>query len=229
MIKMYFGLPGSGKTTLAVKHAYDAIKSEKYPRGVYSNFPIDIKGVTLIKNDDIGKYDLDYALILIDEASVYADNRGFKNFDKYKIDYFLLHRHHHNDINLYTQGYNAVDKKIRSVTDRLYWIRKLPFRRWITKAYRIPYGIGFTATSENGHSAEYGDICEGYRKPSMLSRLFAEKCVRRRYYKYFDSWDCQSFETLPNSRTQGKIKIRSSLFVRVTNFVKTLKQSGKAS
>lgn len=193
MIKYFFGLQGSGKTTLAVAIAIKALKAGRYSK-VYSNFPIDYPGIYLIQNDWIGTYDMSDSLILIDEATLYADNRDYAKFGKARTQFFMLHRHYHCDVFLFAQGYNAVDKKIRSITDRLYWVYKPRFLfRGITKAVRVPYGLGFTSDDDE----EYGDITEGYKKPNILRRIFAQRCIRRKWYKYFDSWDAPPLPPIP--------------------------------
>ena len=125
MISMYFGVPGVGKTTLLAKIAKKNLKRYQH---VYSNVHLKIPGVTYITDDCIGTYDLHDCLILIDEASIFADNRDYKSFNKNgtRLEYFLTHRHYHADIILFTQGYNAVDKKLRTLTVNLYYMQK-PF------------------------------------------------------------------------------------------------------
>lgn len=90
-VELYFGLPGCGKTTLMVAKALKAVKSSRY-RNVYCNVRISVFGVTYIDNDCIGRYDLADCLLLIDEATLFADNRAHKDFSRDKIEYFLLHR-----------------------------------------------------------------------------------------------------------------------------------------
>lgn len=140
-ISMKFGLPGCGKTTLMVFDALEGVKSGKY-QNVYCNVPISVPGVTHIDNSCIGRYNLHDGLLLIDEATVFADSREFKTFTKDKVEYFLLHRHFNVDIILYAQCWDAVDRKIRTITDRVYYVYKgVILGHWVTSYYRIPYGI----------------------------------------------------------------------------------------
>ena len=140
-ISLYFGLPGCGKTTMLAKLAFDAIRKGKYDN-VYTNVQLNLPGVTLIDNDVIGKYSLFNSLLLIDEATLFADSRDHKNFSKGKMEFFLLHRHYNTDIVLFTQQWDGVDRKIRVITDRVYYIYKtFPTHNFISKCYRIPYGI----------------------------------------------------------------------------------------
>lgn len=85
--KSFFGLPGCGKTTILTKLAYDAVRSRRY-KNVFSNVPLSICGVTYLDNSCIGKYILEDGLILIDEASLYADSRDHANFSKGQLCFF---------------------------------------------------------------------------------------------------------------------------------------------
>lgn len=195
-VELYFGLPGCGKTTLLAHKAYKAVKSGRY-RNVYSNVRLSIFGVTYIANDCIGKYDLCDCLLLIDEATLFADNRAHKDFSRDKIEYFLLHRHYNADIILFTQQWDGVDRKIRVITDRVYYVYKGLFTgHWFTKYYRIPYGI-IIPDPHKSDGEKLGDIIQGYCKPNILIRLFAPVLYRPRYYKYFDSWQRNVLPKLP--------------------------------
>lgn len=193
---LYFGLPGCGKTTMLTKLAYDAVRKSQY-RHVYTNVGLNIPGVTLIDNSCIGKYELSDCLLLIDEATLFADSRDHKNFTKSQISYFLEHRHRHADIVLFTQQWDGVDRKIRVITDRVFYVYKnLLTGYWITKCVRIPYGLVFPDPKHGGD--KLGEIIQGYSKPPFFARLFAKRIYRPRYYRYFDSWELDPFEKLPD-------------------------------
>lgn len=197
-ISLYFGLPGCGKTTLLTKRALNAVKSKRY-KNVYTNIGLTIPGVTYIDNECIGKYNLENALLLVDEATLFADSRAYKEFDKGKLSYFLTHRHYNVDIELYTQQWDGVDRKIRVITDRVYYVFKDNFLgKWISSYYRIPYGIIIPDPKKDAHgSGKLGEIIQGYCKPSIFQRLFSHKVLRPKYYKYFDSWERTPLPELP--------------------------------
>lgn len=91
-ISLFFGLPGCGKITWLTKLALDAVRKGKY-QYVYTNVHLNIPGVTIIDNECIGQFELENCLLLIDEATLFADSRDFKNFPKGRLEYFLEHRH----------------------------------------------------------------------------------------------------------------------------------------
>lgn len=195
-VSLYFGLPGCGKTTMLTKLALDAVCSGNYTN-VYSNVGLNIPGVTYIDNSVIGQYELKDCLVLIDEATLFADSRDFKQFSKSRMEYFLTHRHRHSDIALFTQKWDAVDIKIRTITDRVYYLKKgLILGKWITTCMRVPYGIVFPDPKTGGD--KLGEIIQGYMKPPLLARLFAKRIYRPHYYPYFDSWEVEEFEPLPS-------------------------------
>lgn len=196
-VSLYFGLPGCGKTTLMTKRAIEAVNSKRY-KNVYCNVHIAVEGVTYIDNNCIGRYNLVNAKILIDEATLFADSRAYKEFSKDKLQYFLEHRHYNVDIELFTQQWDGVDRKIRVITDRVYYVFKGKlFGKWISSYYRIPYGIIIPNPKKDG-SEKLGEIIQGYCKPSLFQRIFCPKVFRPLYYKYFDSWEREELPPLPN-------------------------------
>lgn len=211
-ISLYFGLPGQGKTSILAKHALDAVKSKKYIN-VYSNIPLKIEGVTFIDNDCIGKYDLSDCLLLIDEGTLFADSRDFKSFSGDKVYYFMMHRHYNADIEIFVQQWDALDRKIRCITDRVYYVYKRGLlSHWVTRYYRIPYGI--IIPDGKSDSQKLGEIIQGYAKPPWIVRLFAPRVWRPRLYKYFDSWEHKDTPALPSRykpyRKQDDIEVIES-------------------
>lgn len=198
MISEYFGLPGCGKTTLMVSHAIKGLK--KYTN-VYCNVPISVPGVIYVNNSEIGFKQIENGLLLIDEASLFADSRDFKNFQKEQVKFFLLHRHYGLTIELFTQQWDAIDRKIRTITDKVYYVWKPKLTPWISKYYRIPYGIIIPDPKKDKSSEKLGEIVQGYSKPNFLVRLFAHRLHRRKYYKYFDSWAAPVLPELDSKKT----------------------------
>ena len=198
MIALFFGLPGSGKTTIMAWLALRETRNKKSRyKHVYGNVKMTIPGYTYIDNACIGQYDLSDCLLLIDEATLFADSRDYKNFNGKRLEYFLEHRHFKADIYLFTQQWDGVDRKIRVITDRVYYVYKTRILGlWWSKFYRIPYGIIIPDPKKD--QQKLGEIIQGYCKPPFLTRLFSIKRVfRPAYYKYFDSFEKPYMPPLP--------------------------------
>lgn len=191
MVCLYFGLPGAGKTTVLTSIALKFSQPYSKYKHVYHNVhSLKVPGSTYIDNECIGKYDLDDSLILIDEAQLFADNRDYMKFPKYLKEFFFGHRHDHVDIFLFSQQWDATDKKIRSITDHVYYIYKGKITgHWISSYYRIPYGIIIPDGKKDGSGSTLGEIIQGYCKPPLLTRIFAHRLYRPKMYQYFDSFE----------------------------------------
>lgn len=211
-VSLYFGLPGCGKSTTLTKFAYDASRAidrdiKRAEKGkktlcpykhIYGN--IELTGILhyhQIKFDWLGRYDIRDALILIDEATLEVDSRDFKSFKEHSKRFMLMHRHYNVDIIFFTQQWDGIDKKIRVITDRVYYVYKGVFTgKWLTRMYRVPYGI-IIPDPKKDSSEKLGEIVQGYCKPSLLVRLFSPYVVRSFYYPYFDSWECPVLDPIP--------------------------------
>lgn len=208
MVSVYFGLPGCGKTTMLTKLAYDASYKRRSPyQHVYGNIALSgIKNYTQIKASDLGQYMLENCLILIDEGTLQFDSRDYKNFSQNFVYFFMMHRHYNADVAIFVQQWDGIDKKIRVVCDRVYYLHKSIFTGWYkTIVWRIPFGILIPDKhSQNGD--KYGEIIQGYYKPPLLSRLFTPNLKRKKYYPYFDSWEKKELPALPSSRSLDQIE-----------------------
>lgn len=200
MINLYFGMPGTGKTSMIAYLAHNKSFRRKY-KNLYTNIDLADTDYIRIENDWIGKYNITDGAILIDEGSIFADNRDYKNFSKALTNFIMLHRHYRVDIYIWSQQYNAVDKKIRSLTNNLYYMYKPLLTGWYkTKWYKIPYGIVIPDRKKNKERTgnSLGEIEEGYCKPSLIQRIFARSFNRRKTYRYFDSWEAPELPPIPD-------------------------------
>ena len=192
MIKGYFGVPGCGKTTLLAK-AYKKLH-KKYDK-VYS-VNCTIKGATRLENgkETVRKYKFYNALFLWDEITIDYDNRDFKYFTKEDKEFWLLHRHFGIDIIYVTQNYENVDKKIKDITEELWYIHKpvTPIFNKLSVAKRIYRKININEMTS--------DLTLGYRFSEGLEKIFVknnEICIRKLFYKYFNTKEEITMEDRP--------------------------------
>ena len=170
MISGIFGLPGSGKSLLLGYIADRAVnrKSINYKslnigtcksyEKVFTNFPFE--NAYKLDFEELGKSDFHDCLILIDEIMMLADSRNFKNFGEHLKFFFSMHRHFIIDVVYASQCYDDVDKKIRGVTDRLYYIDSVCFN-----LMRVRQIISYFEVSK-------GRINEGYEYSPKLYNLY---------------------------------------------------------
>lgn len=186
MIKGYFGTPGVGKSTNLVKIARkEQRRLKKRYEHIYT-VNIDIKGCERITKEDFEKYKFNNAIILWDEITLDYDNRDFKKFSEEAKQSWLLHRHMGIDIIYTTQNFENVDKKIRDLTIELWYMEKsvIPIFKHFTTSKRIYRKINI-----NEYNSE---LTLGYRFCNMIESFFVknfEITWRKKYYKYFDSFD----------------------------------------
>ena len=201
MITCYFGVPRVGKNTMATKIAQKGLKQriglfglygEKRFEHVYTDFACF--GCEQISFDKLGTYKIYNSLIIFGEMGMEADNREFKKFAPEIRDFLILHGHLGNTIIYLTQDYSNVDKKIRMLTEELWYLSKsvVPILREFTVATRIYRNIAIN---------EYtSDLVMGYRFCNVIERLFVSNhkiVFRRLYYPYFDSWEEGCLESRP--------------------------------
>lgn len=194
-IRLYFGLPGAGKTTLLTAHALKYSKRKNF--NVYSNVRLNIAKVIPIENEQIGKFNLHDGVILIDEGTIFADSRKFKTFADDLVKFFVMHRHFRVDVEIFLQNYNRTDLTIRMLADKVYWIRKVG---GFTFSVNIPMSVFIPRRETSDTSGQAGEIENGYYRPPWYAYLFCEKIRRKRYYDFFDSFECYRLPDLSDDQ-----------------------------
>mgnify|MGYP005973447151 CR=1 FL=1 len=137
-----FAPPGCGKTTLL---AWLALRFGK-KCVVYGNVPLkDVPNYYLIDWSMIGTYDFRDCVILIDEASIEANNRQYKSMLMSTIKYLKLHRHYRAQMYFFSQSHDDIDVTIRRLSDRYYLVSKSIFffitKRFILRQIKKTVGI----------------------------------------------------------------------------------------
>ena len=159
-LDVYFGVPGSGKTTFAAYLARKSLresvvirlckrfpnrftdwilngKNWKRPIPVVSNVPI--KGTYELDTvNDIGRVDISDCKMLIDEAGIDFNNRKHKTFPFEAIQFFKLHRHYRVSVDVFSQSYDDMEITLRRLAQNYYIVKKsvLPFCISLKKVYR---------------------------------------------------------------------------------------------
>lgn len=153
---LYFGLPGSGKTTVAAWIVNDKNKivnkkqkqlnkqknqNTRYSKSLkkwieehkntYSN--IAIKGTYKTEKKDIGKYDIVNGDLIIDEVGIEYNNRQFSAFPKSAISYFKLHRHYKVDVHIFSQSHEDCDITLRRLAQKLYVMNRSVIPGFVTR------------------------------------------------------------------------------------------------
>lgn len=149
IVSIYFGVPGSGKTTFA---AWLTKKDLKHGGKVWSNVPIT-GAYKLDPAKDIGKHMIVNGRIIIDEAGIEYNNRDHDKFPREALYFFKYHRHYQTAVDVFSQGWNDADKKIRDLAQRLYVVRKSLIPYFVYRR-RIRKKVGINEFTK--------DICDEY-------------------------------------------------------------------
>lgn len=186
-LSIYFGVPGSGKTTMA---AHLARKALKRGRKVYSNVPM--KGCYVIDKFDLGVYDINNALVIIDEAGVDFNNRDFKAMTKDIIYFLKYHRHYKCDVVVFSQSHEDMDITFRRLAYRYFVMKKSMIPNFIT-CRRICRKIGIDELT-NQIADKYAFVPWWllgvkwiYAKP--LWKMFDSYNTKQLKSKDFKTWD----------------------------------------
>lgn len=149
-IALYFGLPGSGKTTaLAYMNQY-ILRTYHEKIETFTNVPM--KGAFEIHRDDLGEYDIhldqERSVLMIDEASIEYFKRDFAKFTNKENSFHSQHRHYRVQECFFCQTWDGIDLRLREINSSLYYVSsiKIPYVgkvvliRSISKAFDIKEG-----------------------------------------------------------------------------------------
>lgn len=212
--KLYvvFGVPGSGKTTLAA-----AISSWWLKKGktVFSN--VDIKGTLKYNVSEYGMYNMSDCLVVCDEAGFELNNRNFStNFKKWgyvlnpdgsfkkvnpdkdnkcfivdPLRILKLHRHFCQNMIYFSQSYDDMDIKVRQITDAMYLVTRSIIPGFIV-VRRIRKVIGINKDTSQ---------VEDQYSFSFFSKVYI-RC--KPYWSYFDTLDRPYLPECPSWEVWGE-------------------------
>lgn len=155
MITVYFGSPGSGKTTMACREIYKQQKRYNY---TFANFGCKCADFDDVSLESLGTWTFPKgSYVAIDEAGIEYNNRRFKSLSQETIKWFKLHRHYCCDISVWSQSWEDMDVTLRRLSDRLYYIKKMGPFTLIRRVYKR-----VTVNKETEQ------IIDGYKMISML-------------------------------------------------------------
>ena len=193
MIRVFFGRPGVGKSTLCCKLAKKALKNYD---AAYINFRNTVPGVHSCDVEGLGDWTFKkHSYIALDEAGIEFNSRAYKTLPKSTISWFKKHRHYRCDVDVFSQSWEDMDVTIRRLATELWYMYRIgPF----TLCRKVFKRVTIDKNTQQ--------IIDGYRMPSMLWLLiwplqlgwpFQKKFTltyRPRYYKYFDSYECDDLQ-----------------------------------
>lgn len=167
VLNVYFGVPGSGKTTFAAYLTKRALREDpiirfckKHPSKisdkilaskffkratpVFSNVPIT-GAYVLDPMEDIGHNMILGGKVIVDEAGVEYNNRNFKSFPKESVYWYKYHRHYECSVDVFSQSYEDMDITLRRLAQNYYVVKKSLIPKFIVcKRIRCKIGIDDT-------------------------------------------------------------------------------------
>lgn len=180
---LYFGAVRSGKTMFLTKLA---VKLQKKGFTIFSNYPINYPNIYQLRKRDFGAVTFPPgSILLFDEASLSGfDNRDFK--DNFKnnnaLEYFKLVGHFKNLIVWSNQGWDELDKKIRTLCSSLYLVRRLPLISIAVRIYMDP-----------GIDDVQNQPVDKYHYANFFRLVFDPRCLffvlRSKYGQLYNSWE----------------------------------------
>lgn len=207
-VALFFGLPGSGKTMFLAKTAYDNVDCHILTNDQFSTLDI---ASDVVERDTFGMYDYKQDddklnVILWDEASLNGfDNRDWKSFDKYSMEFLKRIRKYNSAIVFSNQGWDELDKKIKEgLCNYVYYCQN-----------KGSYSVAYRLFKEIAISDLTCEIMEGWRYPTFWERIADPSVVlyvrHKSMGKHYDTLERDTTKPLYSARSAGDPRNRSEL------------------
>lgn len=196
-VKVYFGVPGAGKTTIAAK-----VAKRCHKKGIkcFANFPCAY--TYLYDPEDLGKWSITDCVLIIDEAAIDFNNRSYKTLPHYTIKFLKLYRHYGiSEIIIFSQSYEDFDVTLRRLATEYFLVTRPG--RWFIKVKQAVKKIDIDKETHQFYDAYFWRLIP----PSFVFGPF--------YWKLFDSWDAPALPVKDFPYNPGKQKVtkRNNCFV----------------
>lgn len=170
VVSLILGSPGSGKSTFIAKLVFEANKKD-IP--VYCNYPV--KGTYMINVDDMYRYNLGKAVLIIDEAGLNYNSRNIKSLTLPIYHWLMTTRHRDTQIFFAVQSWKRVDIVLRELATEIILCSKFFFGFTLYSCYNSK-----TTLIENheGYALEFQEVFQ-----RVKTWLFH----RPKYYHMFDT------------------------------------------
>lgn len=207
-VALFFGLPGSGKTMFLAKTAYDNADCHILTNDQFSTLDI---ASDVVERETFGMYDYKkddekLNLILWDEASLNGfDNRDWKSFDKYSMEFLKRIRKYNSAIVFSNQGWDELDKKIKEgLCNYVYYCQN-----------KGSYSVAYRLFKEIAISDLTCEIMEGWRYPTFWERIADPSVVlyvrHKSMGKHYDTLERDTTKPLYSARSAGDPRNRPEL------------------
>lgn len=207
-VALFFGLPGSGKTMFLAKTAYDNAGCHILTNDQFSTLDI---ASDVVERETFGMYDYKQDddklnIIFWDEASLNGfDNRDWKSFDKYSMEFLKRIRKYNSAIVFSNQGWDELDKKIKEgLCNYVYYCQN-----------KGSYSVAYRLFKEIAISDLTCEIMEGWRYPTFWERIADPSVVlyvrHKSMGKHYDTLERDTTKPLYSARTSGEPRQRPEL------------------
>lgn len=207
-VALFFGLPGSGKTMFLAKTAYDNAGCHILTNDQFSTLDI---ASDVVERETFGMYDYKQDddklnVILWDEASLNGfDNRDWKSFDKYSMEFLKRIRKYNSAIVFSNQGWDELDKKIKEgLCNYVYYCQN-----------KGSYSVAYRLFKEIAISDLTCEIMEGWRYPTFWERIADPSVVlyvrHKIMGKHYDTLERDTTKPLYSARSAGDSRNRPEL------------------